>query len=290
MITLYNIGRKDNKINERMRKMEFIINEKGQAVAPKTVKMSAEDFGAKDGTSVYWLGGGGAMINSHGTVIMIDPLLEGFDMPLLIDMPIDPKDVSHVDGIFVSHVDNDHYSRPTCRDLKEVCKEYHTSFYVASLMKDECGVDGIGHDIGEHVVINDVDVEFTPADHAWQNSIEKYNYRVWEDREYCGFYVTCRDAKIWYVGDSRLLESQLHMDPPDVMLFDFADNPVHIGLENAYKLANAYPDAKLVLVHWGCVDAPEASAFNGNPQDIIDNVVNPERVIVLAPGQEYKVK
>ena len=33
------------------------------------------------------------MINDHGTVIMIDPLLEGFDMPLLIDMPIDVKDV-----------------------------------------------------------------------------------------------------------------------------------------------------------------------------------------------------
>lgn len=87
------------------------------------------------------------MINDHGTVIMIDPLLEGFDMPLLIDMPIDVKDVPHVDAILVSHVDNDHYSRPTCRDLKDVCKEYHTSYYVASLMKEECGLDGIGHDI-----------------------------------------------------------------------------------------------------------------------------------------------
>ncbi len=44
------------------------------------------------------------MINDHGTVIMIDPLLEGFDMPLLIDMPIDVKRCTHVDAILVSHV------------------------------------------------------------------------------------------------------------------------------------------------------------------------------------------
>lgn len=264
-------------------------NEKGQAVAKKSIRMSAKDFEKKDGTSVYWLGGGGAMINSYGTIIMIDPVLEGFDMPLLIDMPIAPEDVPRVDAVFVSHVDNDHYSRPTCRDLKNVCTAYHSSFYVASLMKEECDIDGIGHDIGEHVRVGEVEVLFTPADHAWQNQVEKYNYRIWEDREYCGFYMKTKDAKIWYVGDSRLLEAQLHMDPPDVMFFDFADNSVHIGLQDAYRLANAYPNARLVLIHWGTVDAPEATAFNGDPQDILDNVLNPERVLILAPGEEYRV-
>ena len=265
------------------------ISEKGQAMADETIKMTKEAFETKNGTSIYWLGGGGAMINSRGTVLMIDPLLEGFDMPLLVDSPMDPKDVPTVDAVLISHVDNDHYSRATCRDLKPVCKEYHASYYVASLLKEECGIEGVGHDIGDHIQIDDLDIELTPADHAWQNMSEKYNYRVWEDREYCGFYITTRDAKIWYVGDSKLMEKQLHMDPPDVMLFDFADNIVHIGLENAYRLANAYPEAKLVLIHWGTVDAPDSEAFNGNPQNIIDNVVNPERVLILAPGEEYIV-
>lgn len=265
-------------------------NEKGQMVASKTCEMTSNDFQDHGETSIYWLGGGGAMINSFGTIIMIDPLLEGFDMPLLIDMPILPAGVPKVDAVLISHVDNDHYSRSTCKDLRKACEAYHTSFYVASLMKKECDIDGIGHDIGEHIQIKDIDIEFTPADHAWQNQVEKYKYRIWEDREYCGFYMKTRNSKVWYVGDSRLLESQLHMDPPDVMLFDFADNPVHIGLENAYKLANAYPDSKLVLIHWGTVDAPNASAFNGNPEDILRNVINPERVIILAPGEKYIVK
>ena len=43
--------------------------------------MTKKDFEDQGNTRVYWLGSGGAMINDHGTVIMIDPLLEGFDMP-----------------------------------------------------------------------------------------------------------------------------------------------------------------------------------------------------------------
>lgn len=272
------------------RRIHMHLNDKGQMCAPATVKMTAKDFEAHEYTSVYWLGGGGAMINSRGTVIMIDPLLEGFDMPMLVDYAMNKEDVPHVDGIVISHVDNDHYSRPTCRGLKDVCDGFHSTGYVSELMPQECGVECTCHDIGEHFMIKDVDVELTPADHCWQKEFPKYAFRTWSEKEYCGFYFRTADGKkIWYVGDSRLMEEQLHMEQPDVIFFDFADNVFHIGLNNAYKLANTYPEAKLVLIHWGTVDAPEQSPFNGNPENIKANVVNPERVVVLAPGQEYIV-
>lgn len=265
----------------------FTINEKGQAVAPKTVNLTKKDFENNSHVSVYWLGGGGAMINSYGTVIMIDPLLEGFDMPLLVDMVMDVKDVEHIDSVFVSHVDNDHYSRPTLRDIKDKIDEVHTSHYVAGLMKEECGIENaVGHTWYDEVQVKNINVKFMPADHNWQNSIEKYNYREWKKEEYFGFYVKTEGKKIWYVGDSKLMDYQLEMEEPDLILFDFADNVFHIGLENAYKLANTYPNAKLLLIHWGCVDAPESTAFNGNPHNVIDNIVNPDRVLVVAPGEE----
>lgn len=270
---------------------EFFINEKGQAQAMPAVTLTAKDFEDNNTVSVYWLGGGGAMINSHGTVLMIDPLLEGFDMPLLVDSVMDVKDVGHVDGVFVSHVDNDHYSRPTLRDIKDRVDEVHTSHYVAGLMKEECGIeDAVGHTWHDEVQIKNAHITFMPADHNWQNDVAKYQYRHWAKEEYFGFYVRTEGKKIWYVGDSRLMDYQLEMEEPDVILFDFADNIVHIGLENAYKLANTYPNAKLLLIHWGCVDAPTSAAFNGNPQNIIDHVVNPERVVVIAPGKEYVVE
>ena len=269
---------------------QFFINEKGQAQAMKAVKLGKADFEDQGNIRVYWLGGGGCMINSFGTVIMIDPLLTGFDMPLLVDMVADPSDVSHVDGYFVSHVDNDHYSRDTVRALKDVTKGFYASHYVAGEMKRECNVEAKGHTWYDEIMIGDSSVLVTPADHDWQNMIPKYQYRVWEKEEYSGFYVRSHGKKLWYVGDSRLMDCQLTMEAPDVIFFDFADNPVHIGLTDAYKLANTYPDSKLVLIHWGCVDAPAASAFNGNPQNILDHVVNPERVVILAPGQAYVVE
>ena len=62
----------------------------GQAMPEKTLPIPPEAF-SDPGTSLYWLGGGGALVVSRGTSIMIDPVLEGFDMPLLIDQPLTPK-------------------------------------------------------------------------------------------------------------------------------------------------------------------------------------------------------
>ena len=59
-----------------------------QAQAPKTQPFGAEAFEAGNGTVLRWLGMAGFLINSRGTTLMVDPLLGGFDMPVMIDFPI----------------------------------------------------------------------------------------------------------------------------------------------------------------------------------------------------------
>jgi L-ascorbate metabolism protein UlaG (beta-lactamase superfamily) len=61
-----------------------------QARAPQPQPFGGEGFGPSDGTTLRWLGMAGFLINSRGTMIMVDPLLEGFDMPIMIHMPIEP--------------------------------------------------------------------------------------------------------------------------------------------------------------------------------------------------------
>lgn len=266
--------------------MKINKNEKRQAVAPKTQKFGKEAFQTIHSTEIRWLGNASIMINSHGTNIMIDPLLEGFDMPLLIDMPILPADIPSLDALLVTHIDNDHFSRPTCLDLLEVCQSYHAPRYVAEVMKEE-GIPGIGHDIHETFMVNNIKVSLTPAKHNWQNESSKYHYREWKEEDYCGYWIETVDGTIWLPGDSRLLDEHLKMPQPDVILFDFSDNEWHITLDGAIELANTYPNANLICVHWGCVDAPEMSPFNGNPETLMDRVVNPQRIHVLAPGEVY---
>jgi len=139
-----------------------------QAVAPKSIPIRKEAFDFAPETHIYWLSGSSMMIASHGTTLMIDPVLEGFDMPLLVDVPIRCEDVLSLDAILITHSDNDHFSRVTNRKLADVTKQFHAPHYVVSLLKEE-GIDGFGHDIHETFAINTLSVTLTPADHAWQS-------------------------------------------------------------------------------------------------------------------------
>lgn len=257
-----------------------------QARAPRSKPMGGEAFGKQDSTTIHWLGNAGALINSYGTTLMIDPLLEGYDLPFLIEMPILPKDVPHLDAMLLTHSDSDHFSTVTCEKIGRRCSLYHGPHYVASLLKD-MDLPAAGHDIGETFSVGNVKVTLTPADHAWQNDSPGTAGRTFQKEDFCGFWIDTPHGSIWAVGDSRLLPEQLVMKTPDVMLFDFSNNSWHIGLHNAARLANAYPNTPLILWHWGCVDAQDMDPFNGDPRQLTSLIVNPERALVLAPGEPY---
>jgi L-ascorbate metabolism protein UlaG (beta-lactamase superfamily) len=168
---------------------------KYQAKAPRTQAFGEEAFKASGTTTLRWLGMAGFLINSRGTTIMIDPLLKGFDLPIMIEMPISPDDVPRLDAILVTHSDNDHYSVPTCRDLAGITQAYHSTQYVASLMKDD-GLPAYGHDIGDVFSVGEVRAEVTPADHAWQNASPGASTRTFQLEDACGFWLTTPDGTI----------------------------------------------------------------------------------------------
>ena len=55
-------------------------------------------------------------------------------------------------------------------------------------------------------------------------------------------------------------------------------------------MANTYPNTPLLLHHWGSVDAPDFSPFNGDPATLHDRVTNPQRIHILAPGEPFTLK
>ena len=260
-----------------------------QATAPKTQHFGKEAFARVEGTEIRWLGNAGALINSRGTTVMVDPVLSGFDMPLLIEMPITEDEVPALDGILLTHCDNDHYGKQTCSRLAGKTGAFHTTEYVNTLLAKELHINGHGHKIGDCFTIGSIKVTLTPADHAWQNESPKHHTRDFHARDFCGFWLDTPDGSIWAIGDSRLLETQLKMPKPNAVLFDFSDSRWHIGLDGAEKFAKAYPDTPLILWHWGSVDAPDWNAFNGNPEVLCSRIVNPGRVVVLAPGEKYRI-
>ena len=260
---------------------------KYQAKAPATQPFGAEAFGPSIKTTIRWLGMAGFLVNSRGTTFMVDPLLEGYDMPLIMDFPIAPKKIPHVDAIFATHSDNDHYSVATCKDLSSVTKEYHSTIYVDSLMKND-GLHSFGHGIGDSFSFGSIKVKLTPADHAWQNAYPGASTRHFEPGDACGFWFDTPDGTIWAPGDSKLMQEQLNLPAPDLILLDYSEDSVwHFGLEGSAKLINAYPYAQVLLGHWGFVDAPDFKPFNGDPDRLKKLAVNPERIHVMAPGEPY---
>ena len=63
-----------------------------------------EAFDAGSETALRWLGMAGFLINSRGTTLMVDPLLGGFDMPVMIEFPIAASDVPRLDAVLVRTV------------------------------------------------------------------------------------------------------------------------------------------------------------------------------------------
>ncbi|NEU07994.1 MBL fold metallo-hydrolase [Flavihumibacter sp. R14] len=268
---------------------DTVVKKKYQAKAPKTQPFGKKAFEKSDHTTLRWLGMAGYFINSRGTTLMVDPLLKGFDMPIMIDFPIATEDVPRLDAVLVTHADNDHYSVPTNHDMKPVTRAFHSTIYVDSLMKNE-GFPSFGHIIGEKFKVGPVSIRLTPADHAYQNAYPGMSKRHFKNEDACGFWIETPDGTIWAPGDSRLMQEHLQFPSPDAILFDFSDSEWHFTLAGAVKIANAYPDTPLLLNHWGSVDAPDFTPFNADPEQLKKLVVNPDRIHVLAPGEAYKLK
>ncbi len=260
--------------------------QKKQVRAPEPKVFGAEAFRAEPDTTVRWLGNAGALINSRGTTVMIDPVLVGFDMPQLVQPPVLPEAVPSLDAVLITHTDGDHFSRDTCVALAGVCHAYHGTQYTGAQMR-ELGLSGLGHAIGEQFAVGNIRITLTPADHAWQADYPELGGYVFRREDCCGFLLDTPDGSIWAVGDSRLLPAHLEMRPPKLILFDFSDDSWHIGLENAVRLANTYPEARLLLWHWGCTDAPDMKPFNADPADLLAKIQNPGRALILAPGEAH---
>lgn len=170
-----------------------------QARAPRTRTFGAEAFQPQTTTELRWLGMAGFLMNSRGTTVMIDPLLGDFDMPVLIDFPIAADAVPHLDAVLITHSDNDHYSVPTCRRLAPVTTTFHSTRYVDSLLRAE-PLPSAGHDIGDRFSIDGIQVEVTPADHAWQNDSPGAADRTFLPEDCCGFWIDTPDGTLWAPG------------------------------------------------------------------------------------------
>jgi len=99
------------------------------------------------------------------------------------------------------------------------------------------------------------------------------------------------DGTIWHPGDTRLTDEHVQMQGVDVLLLDVSPNEYHLGVGNAARLANLLDVPCIIPHHYGTYDAPDQTAYNGDPAEVEARISDAERRLrVLAPGERFEVR
>lgn len=277
--------------------MGYIKTTDNQYRAKDTVMMDSMCFADNGDTCVYWLGGAGVMLNTHGTVLLIDPVLglKGTEpytselnaLPLLDLPPILAEDIPRANGILYTHIDEDHMGRDTVRALNQKGFHFYGTPFTCDFLRTQSVPEERLHRcrVGGAVQIGSCDIHLTPCLHSWQLDHPEMDWH-YKYGDCCGFRITSCDGTIWIPGDSRLLKEHLEMGHVDLLFFDVSEDAWHFGLEGAVKLFNAYPEARKVLYHCGTFCAPEQACHNGDPNKILPRLESPGTLLICAPGEK----
>ncbi len=271
-----------------------------QAKAPEPIPMTSADFEMFDGTAVYWLTSAGVMLNSHGTVIIVDPILSFIsEDPLLSEVegtpqytkpPIAAKDIVRADAILYTHADADHLGEVTVKRLNKLGVVFHGTQKVRERLM-EIGVPDeriVAHAPRESFQIGCVKVQMTAADHPWQAEFPETESYIYKPEDCCGYKFYTPDGVVWDPGDSKLLDEHFDNEDVNLLFMDFEDNsPLHhFGTENALKLVNHLIHADIIMFHWGTFYAPEKSWYAADPGKVRDRIAGKERFIEPHPGEK----
>ena len=282
-------------------------SERGQAIPPETVPIGPEAFQDTSGTTVYWLGEAGVMVNSRGTVILIDPVIttmpasivpgNGFVSEVngtrcLRVPPIEAALVERLDAVLYTHSDDDHLGVITAPMLRSTGCAYHsTAECCARLVKMGVPAEQVtAHPKLDSFRIGCIDITMTIADHPWQKS-EADVFKGWHFTvdDCTGFKLATPDGIIWIPGDTLPLPEHAENTDVDVMFADFSDDPFHYGSENMVELCNKLPQAQLIAYHWGTLDLPDFLPQNADPYAKQEKIQPADRLHILAPGEPYRL-
>jgi L-ascorbate metabolism protein UlaG (beta-lactamase superfamily) len=281
------------------RRTPEMSSRRGQVSAAPTQKLGPEAFGRSRETALWWLTNAGFLINSRGTLLMIDPVIcldpdspatSETGMRLLVELPVEASNVPRLDAVLYTHADGDHFAQVTAEELMRTDALFIGPPPVEEALKDM----GVSPEqrrtatAGESIDIDRVKITPTPADHPWQLRDPAKFGDPWGPGDCCGYAIGTPDGHIWCPGDTRLMDDHVQMQGVEVLLLDAGRNEYHLGVENAARLANILDVPHVIPYHYGTYDAPDHPAYNGDPSELAAKLHDAERRFhVLAPGEKY---
>ena len=266
-----------------------------------TIQIDHTAFAPREDTTVTWLGGSGFLINCAGTIILIDPVISVMPenpkisecgLKLKIDLPILANQITKVDYVFYTHADNDHLGSKTALTLAKLNAKF-IGTYPVYYQLTQLGVNPKQVSVcrtREKIKIDDILIEVTPADHPWQLMAIERGGRPYRMGDCCGFIFNTKDGRLFFPGDTRLMEEHLEIDNIDLLALDVSKDEYHLNHLSAVILANNLPNAYLLPIHYGTFVSTKP-AHIGEPADVYPNINNAnKRGLLLSPGEPFMFK
>ena len=263
----------------------------------KTISISSSFFDDRKDTLITWLGMAGALINSRGTIIFIDPLITHGKTPelcetghrLLVPLPILSQNVPNADFVCYTHGDADHFTVSTATVLESRLKpKFVAPHPVADRLRD-IGIEEerivVAKDFASYS-FGEIEIVMTPALHDYQE------VNPWQREDCCGFLIKTPDGVIWHPGDTRLIPELEEIKEVDVLFFDVTTVAAlaHLGPEGSARLARTTGAKKMIAYHYGTFDLPPGSWGNCDPTDSLPYIKDLDAdFLQLNPGEVLRL-
>jgi L-ascorbate metabolism protein UlaG (beta-lactamase superfamily) len=261
--------------------------------APPVVPLTNHFFTSTAGTRMTWLGMAGVAVNSRGTVVLIDPLLETFEQDgktlseagfaADLPMPIQARQVPRADLVCYTHADHDHIGQLTAKALAQhtTCR-FLAPPPVASILAD-LGIPPeriqLAHDF-DAITAGGLEITVTPALHNWQE------VNPWQRGDCCGYLLRTADGSLWHPGDTRLIDELYTFQDVDVLLLDVADVDSHLGPAGSAQLARTCGARVLIPYHYWTFGISPGPFADFHPQQLVESITGLDaRLLPLLPGQ-----
>jgi L-ascorbate metabolism protein UlaG (beta-lactamase superfamily) len=274
------------------------------AITRKSIPIGANAFKNIDCTTIWWLAGGGFLMNSRGTIIMVDPVISTLPddparcetgLPLTVKYPLALENAERADMILYTHSDADHLGPISALALAEKLHPVNAGPPPVFEKLVRLGVDWreiTSCRYGDLIEEGAVSVEVIDADHPHQMLSILYNYKPRPFRlgDCCGYIVRTPDGNFLFTGDTRLMEFHLKLKDIHVVALDVSVCQFHLSTLGAIVLANTLEQSIIFPYHYGTFDMPDIPGYNGSPDDVLPGIKNNSRVRVYAPGQPFSMK
>lgn len=253
-------------------------------------------FAPRNDTVVVWLGMAGVMINTRGTVLLIDPLLTSVQRApgvedaetghhMKLPWPIRARDVPRADAVLYTHSDGDHFGRTTAQTLGvRLSPRFVAPRPVLAWLEEMAlSVPLLEAREGQTIDIGPARVEITPALHDYPADYP------FSRADCCGYLIHTPDGVIWHPGDTRLIDD-LRRYRCDVLFFDLADVDAHLGPRGSAELARTSGAKIVVPYHYATFDMPPGSWGGCRLEDALPLMQGmPTKIAALEPGEPLRL-